>query len=89
MPLPVIQPAKSHFLNLAASEVEAILKGWNWPRFRGDQLINWVYEKLIDDPAKMTTFNSPIVLFFISISTSPPPRSRPIKPAAMIRRNCC
>src|SRR5262245_31438855 len=58
MPLPLLHPAKSHFLNLTHSEVEAMVQAWQWPRFRADQLCNWVYAKLADDPGKMSTFTA-------------------------------
>jgi 23S rRNA (adenine2503-C2)-methyltransferase len=58
MPLPVVHPEKLQFLGLHTNEIDQLIETWSWPRFRGEQLIQWVYEKLADDPARMTNFRA-------------------------------
>jgi 23S rRNA (adenine2503-C2)-methyltransferase len=36
------------------SEVEAFFAGWSWPKFRAKQVLEWVYQKGVLDPAAMT-----------------------------------
>lgn len=35
-------------------DIEAILASWDEPRFRGRQILSWVYERGVLDPAEMT-----------------------------------
>ena len=41
-------------LDLTRAELIELLAGWNQPRFRADQVWEWLYKKLADDPAAMT-----------------------------------
>lgn len=52
-PLPD-NPAKPHFFDLSAKEMEDLVASWEWPRFRVGQLREWVYGKFVADAAKMT-----------------------------------
>ena len=42
------------FFGLAAAEVDAAVRQWGWPPFRGKQLRDWVYGKGVTTPARMT-----------------------------------
>ena len=54
MPLDLLSSQKPHFLGLGAEEFDALVKSWNWPAFRAQQVREWVFGKLIDRPAEMT-----------------------------------
>jgi 23S rRNA (adenine2503-C2)-methyltransferase len=45
---------KSSFFDLSSPELDALLAGWGWPRFRAGQVRDWVYNKLTHDPAAMS-----------------------------------
>lgn len=42
------------FLGMLPAEVEALFAEWAWPRFRAKQVLQWVYEQAVLDPAGMT-----------------------------------
>ncbi|HZL33716.1 MAG TPA: 23S rRNA (adenine(2503)-C(2))-methyltransferase RlmN [Tepidisphaeraceae bacterium] len=42
------------FFDLDPAQFDQIIQGWNWPRFRGKQVREWVYGKLVVDPKAMT-----------------------------------
>lgn len=42
------------FFGALPGEFDAVAGGWGWPRFRGKQVRDWVYGKLVSDPARMT-----------------------------------
>ena len=44
-------PAKVSFFGMNPEEFDALVAGWDWPRFRGKQVRDWVYSKLVADPA--------------------------------------
>lgn len=46
-----------HFFDLTADEFDALVASWDWPKFRAKQVRQWVYEKLIVDPRKMTNLS--------------------------------
>src|SRR2546425_13270316 len=48
------QPSKLPFFDTAPAEFDAAVTSWGWPRFRGKQVRDWVYGKLVADPAAMT-----------------------------------
>ena len=41
-------------LDLTRTELANLLAGWSQPRFRADQVWEWLYKKLAADPAEMT-----------------------------------
>jgi 23S rRNA (adenine2503-C2)-methyltransferase len=45
------------FLNLTPTELDAAVVEWGWPKFRAQQLRDWVYGKLVADPARMTNLS--------------------------------
>jgi 23S rRNA (adenine2503-C2)-methyltransferase len=49
-----IKSAMLHFFDLSPGDLHAQLAAWKWPKFRGDQLRRWVYEKLVDQPDAMS-----------------------------------
>jgi 23S rRNA (adenine2503-C2)-methyltransferase len=49
--------APDRYMDLSSSEWgETVLK-WGWPKFRGKQVLEWVYAKLQSDPGKMTNLS--------------------------------
>jgi 23S rRNA (adenine2503-C2)-methyltransferase len=48
-----------HFFDLAPQEVEDSLLALDWPAYRGRQLLDWVYGKLIVDPMRMSNIPAP------------------------------
>jgi 23S rRNA (adenine2503-C2)-methyltransferase len=54
MPLHPDNPSRLRFFALDASAFDAQVAGWGWPKFRGDQVRQWVYTKYVTDPAQMT-----------------------------------
>jgi 23S rRNA (adenine2503-C2)-methyltransferase len=54
MPLDVLASRNPHFLGLTAAEVDALVRSWNWPAFRAQQVRDWVYSKLADSPEAMS-----------------------------------
>jgi 23S rRNA (adenine2503-C2)-methyltransferase len=44
-----------HFFDVLPDEFDrAIASAWGWPSYRGDQVRDWVYRKLVADPQRMT-----------------------------------
>jgi 23S rRNA (adenine2503-C2)-methyltransferase len=54
MPLDLLASRKVHFLALSAGEFDSLVKDWGWPGFRAQQVRDWAYSKLVDQPAQMT-----------------------------------
>ena len=50
-------PTKVPFFGLDAAGFDAAVTAWGWPRFRAQQVRDWVYGKLVADPAKMTNLS--------------------------------
>ena len=50
-------PTKVPFFGLDAAGFDAAVTTWGWPRFRAQQVREWVYGKLVSDPAKMTNLS--------------------------------
>jgi 23S rRNA (adenine2503-C2)-methyltransferase len=48
---------KVSFFSLDASRFDAAVTAWGWPRFRAQQVRDWVYGKLVADPAQMTNLS--------------------------------
>src|SRR5947207_1580436 len=49
--------AKIHFFDATRAEFDALVGGWGWPRFRADQVRQWVFGKMVDDPARMSNLS--------------------------------
>src|SRR5688500_17376645 len=50
-------PTKIAFFGLDAAGFDAAVAAWGWPRFRAQQVRDWVYGKLVADPALMTNLS--------------------------------
>jgi 23S rRNA (adenine2503-C2)-methyltransferase len=50
-------PAKSNFFSLNPDEIDARLGEWGWERYRGKQLREWIYHKLIADPGAISNLS--------------------------------
>ncbi len=50
---------KVHIFDLTPSEFDTLLEKWGWPRFRGIQVRQWIYGKLLAEPAKMSNLSPP------------------------------
>ena len=48
---------KVPFFGLDAASFDAAVTAWGWPRFRAQQVRDWVYGKLVSDPALMTNLS--------------------------------
>jgi 23S rRNA (adenine2503-C2)-methyltransferase len=57
MPFPPDSPSRLQFFDHDAASLDAQVAAWGWPRFRARQLADWVYAKLITDPARMTNLS--------------------------------
>src|SRR5262249_47615104 len=47
-------PPPVSVFGLTPAELDAAVSEWGWPRFRAQQVRDWVYGKLVTDPARMT-----------------------------------
>ena len=54
MPTDGPHPTPVHFFGLTAAAFDELVVGWGWPKFRAQQVRDWVYGKLVTDPARMT-----------------------------------
>jgi 23S rRNA (adenine2503-C2)-methyltransferase len=52
-----LNPEKPHFFAAAPDAFDALLASWNWPKYRGQQIRDWAYKKLITDPAQMSNLS--------------------------------
>jgi len=57
MPLQVFEQQKVHFLSLTARAFDALAVQWGWPKFRAQQVRDFVYGKLVSDPARMSSLS--------------------------------
>ena len=57
MPSPADIPVVVPFFALDADGLDRLVVGWGWPRFRAQQLRDWVYAKHETDPTRMTNFS--------------------------------
>jgi 23S rRNA (adenine2503-C2)-methyltransferase len=57
VPVNLLAPEKPHFLNLLPAEIDALVGQWGWPAFRAGQLRDWVYLKVVDQPADMSNLS--------------------------------
>ncbi len=53
--LPLVQ--KTSILALLPAEFDALVKTWDWPAFRAQQVRDWVYSKGVADPAVMSNLS--------------------------------
>jgi len=49
--------SKLKFFGRLPDDLDADLASWGWPRFRGKQIREWVYSKLVIDPPGMTNLS--------------------------------
>ena len=54
MPLAIPLLEKPRFFDFGPAEFDALIQRQGWPAFRGKQIRDWVYQKLVIDPAAMT-----------------------------------
>ncbi len=45
------------FFGTEPGKLDSEIGSWGWPKFRGKQLRQWVFDRLITDPAAMTDFS--------------------------------
>ncbi|HXE53875.1 MAG TPA: 23S rRNA (adenine(2503)-C(2))-methyltransferase RlmN [Tepidisphaeraceae bacterium] len=57
MPVDVDNPTRLQFFALMPLQFDRTIKGWGWPRFRGQQVRDWVYGKLVADPKQMSNLS--------------------------------
>jgi 23S rRNA (adenine2503-C2)-methyltransferase len=43
-----------HFFDLDAARFDELVQTWGWPKFRAQQVRDWVYKKAVTDPAAMS-----------------------------------
>jgi 23S rRNA (adenine2503-C2)-methyltransferase len=53
----VTQISKISVFGLAGDELQTMLAGWGWPRFRAAQVKDWLYNKLVADPLAMSNLS--------------------------------
>ena len=58
MPVPMPLLEKPRFFDLAPGELDAQVARLGWPSFRGKQVRDWVYNKLVINPAEMTNLST-------------------------------
>src|SRR6476660_8380829 len=51
-------PQKLRFFSLLPAAFDDAVAGWGWPRFRGKQVREWAYGKLVSDASRMTNLGS-------------------------------
>jgi 23S rRNA (adenine2503-C2)-methyltransferase len=54
MPTPRADQPPARFFAGDSVALEQTVREWGWPRFRADQLLQWVYRRGVADPAAMT-----------------------------------
>lgn len=57
MPAPSDSPARSRFFDHDSGSLDALAASWGWPRFRGGQIRQWVYQKMTADASAMTNLS--------------------------------
>jgi 23S rRNA (adenine2503-C2)-methyltransferase len=57
MPPTVSNPTEVHFFDLDALQADQAIQALGWPKFRGKQVRDWVYNKLVADPAAMSNLS--------------------------------
>jgi 23S rRNA (adenine2503-C2)-methyltransferase len=54
MPSGPLNPPRPSIFGCEPAAFDAVLQGWGWPTFRGRQMRQWVFGRLIADPAGMS-----------------------------------
>ena len=57
MQTPDRESQKVSFFGLTADGFDAVVVGWGWPKFRAQQVREWVYGRLVADPQLMTNLS--------------------------------
>ncbi|MDB5289391.1 MAG: rlmN [Phycisphaerales bacterium] len=57
MPQPIDLPSPVRFFGQDAAAFDAQMVSWNLPKFRAGQIRDWVYDKLVSDPARMSNLS--------------------------------
>ena len=57
MPSNPNNPPRLPFFAAGSARLNEELASWGWPRYRAEQLLDWVYGKLITDPQAMTNLS--------------------------------
>jgi 23S rRNA (adenine2503-C2)-methyltransferase len=57
MPMTADTSQRIQFFGLAPDALDALLREWDWPAYRGNQLRHWVYQRLVINPLAMTNFS--------------------------------
>jgi 23S rRNA (adenine2503-C2)-methyltransferase len=57
MPSPSFDPPKADFFSHLPQAFDATAIDWSWPKFRADQVRDWVYKKGILDPSLMSNLS--------------------------------
>jgi 23S rRNA (adenine2503-C2)-methyltransferase len=57
MPLCAEKPAVLDFFELRPENLPQLLRPWQWPGYRAEQVCQWVYGRLVTDPDKMTNLH--------------------------------
>ncbi len=57
--MPVESPVsdKFHFFGASSEQFDRAASGWSWPGYRGVQVRQWVYGKLVTDPQRMSNLS--------------------------------
>jgi 23S rRNA (adenine2503-C2)-methyltransferase len=59
MPVTIPVLERPRFFDLVPAEFDAAVARIGWPAFRGKQVRDWVYNKLVTDPSQMTNLPAP------------------------------
>jgi len=46
---------RAQLLGLSHREVQSLVRSWGEPTYRADQILQWLYKELVEDPQRMTT----------------------------------
>jgi 23S rRNA (adenine2503-C2)-methyltransferase len=57
MPPDLSTPVKPRIFDLTPAAVAELLRSWGWPGFRAAQVLDWVYNKLVGDPERMSNLS--------------------------------
>jgi 23S rRNA (adenine2503-C2)-methyltransferase len=57
MPPEASNPSLLQFFDQTPDALDRQLSNWGWPKFRGSQVRQWVYQRLICDPAQITNLS--------------------------------
>ncbi|HET6249994.1 MAG TPA: 23S rRNA (adenine(2503)-C(2))-methyltransferase RlmN [Tepidisphaeraceae bacterium] len=57
MPAQAADPAPFQFFGETAEQFDSRVREWGWPKFRGQQVRDWVYRKAVANPAAMSNLS--------------------------------